>query len=289
MKKCIDYVVPMVFPDDERWQNGFARVNRHFHKDHVRFRSWGTERLLIKLVKKNLPFLRDIIILLARESQKQPWMDEENVRVVYHEDFIPSRFLPTFNSRAIEMFLHRIPIVSDRFLYGNDDMFPVSPLMETDFFRGETPCIHMVEKPYPTNPNLFHKACLNGQNFVASFFGKHYDSVLLKNGHSIAPIPKKTCEKLWEIGGRNIENSITPFREIKNYNQYIYAWWHFFSGDYVDKELPHKYLSVKNTVAEIVNAINTKEAGVVCINDNECAVDCEVYARPIRQALKGII
>jgi hypothetical protein len=34
------------------------------------------------------------------------------------------------------MFLHRIPGLSERFIYGNDDMFPLSQLEPEDFFRG---------------------------------------------------------------------------------------------------------------------------------------------------------
>ena len=133
---AIDYAVPMVFHHDKLWQEDYRKVRQYDENDlvnFVRFRSWGTERLLIQCIRKYMPFVRTIFIILARESQKQAWMDEEDVRVVYHREFIPEKFLPTFNSATIEMFLHRIPGISDRFLYGNGDMFPLSILSESDF------------------------------------------------------------------------------------------------------------------------------------------------------------
>ena len=281
----VDYIVPMVFPDDERWQRNFLKVNRHYHKGHVRYRSWGTERLLIQLVKKNMPWLNDIIIILAQESQRQRWMDEEGVRIVYHREFIPDRFLPTFNSRAMEMFLKDIPNISEQFLYGNDDMFPISPLREKDFFVGDRPCLHMTEKPFPQSPNNFQQACLCGLNFVGKEFGRHFSDIWYKDGHSIAPILKSTCEHLWERGRKEIEASISPFREVFNFNQYIYSWWQFLACKYVDWMPEKVYTSVRKSVAEVAHDIEEAH-GIVCVNDNECAEDIRKYASACVDALK---
>lgn len=295
----IDYVVPMVFHDDVVWRENFRKVGSVYDESNlmnfVRYRSWGTERLLIQLVKKNMPWLRNIIILLAQESQKQEWMDEEGVRVVYHREFIPEKYLPTFNSRGMEMFLKDIPGISDCFLYGNDDMFPLKPLEPTDFFRPAEkggallPCIHMTEKPFPSSPNNFQMACREGLNFVAKEFGKRYRVTWLKNGHSIAPILKSTCEHLWERGRQEIEASITAFRLPQNFNQYIYSWWQYFAGEYVDSVPTRKYVNVRKSVEEVVAALYDDEMKIVCVNDHECAGDYRAYASAVRNALKLIV
>ena len=57
-------------------------------------------------------------------------LDSGRVKVVDHTDIVPAAYLPTFNSLVVESCLHRIPGVSDIFLYDNDDYFhfaPVSP------------------------------------------------------------------------------------------------------------------------------------------------------------------
>ena len=198
MSPKIDYVVPMVFPDDRLWQQDLNRAlgYRENHTNEVRYRSWGTEELLVRCIRKNLPWVRDIVILLARPSQLQPWMNSlPGIRIVFHSQFMPKEVLPTFNSRAIEMYLHRIDGLSERFLYGNDDMFPLAPMQEDDFFYYGLPCLHWKMKSY--NPSkAFHMACLNGLNFVAAEFGKHYESEWIHIGHNVVPMIKSTCAPL---------------------------------------------------------------------------------------------
>lgn len=288
--KTIDYVVPMVFHNDKLWQEDFMKVNSRFDEtnpyDFVRFRSWGTEHHLIRCVKKFMPFVRTIYIILARESQKQPWMDEEDVRVVYHRDFIQEKFLPTFNSCAIEMFLYLLPDLSERFIYGNDDVFPLTNLRENDFFEGDIPCLMHGIKPYPLIPNIFHRSCQNGQMFVAKEFGVDWSNVLVRGGHSLTPMLKSTWEYLWRIGKSEIENSVSPFRESKNFNQWLCPWWHYLSGDYIDKVPQKSYVSTKNSVEEVVKAINDCK-GLLCINDNECENDYMKYGRAVIEAIEN--
>ena len=284
----IDYVVPMVFHEDHMWRENFVKVGSRYTESNpmefVRYRSWGTEHLLIRCVKKFMPWVRNIYVLLAQESQKQAWMDEEGVRVVYHREFMPEWALPTFNSRAIEMFLKDIPGISDYFLYGNDDMFPVNMLTEEDFYVDGLPCLHHDEKKFPVAPNNFHLACMRGLNFVAKEFGKHYETTWFKGGHSITPMLKSTCEYLWERGGDEIRASISPFREIKNFNQYIYSWWHHLSGRYVDKMPRREYKGVKFPIADIVSSL-LSDTQIVCVNDNECVDNYEEYGAAVIKAL----
>ena len=281
----IDYVIPMVFPDDQQWQRDLTRAFGWNHSDSVRYRSWGMEALLVECIRKFMPWVRDIIVLLARESQRQPWM--KDVRVVYHREFIPEAYLPTFNSRTIEMFLHRIPGLSERFLYGNDDMFPIAPLREEDFFVGDMPCQNMTVKPYPENPNNFQLACMAGLNFVAEEFGQHYTKTWLKNGHSIAPILRQVCEHLWERGEQEILKSISPFREPKNFNQYIYAWWQYFAGLSIDRT-PNRFLLTANNYSPqaMTGVILDKKVQIVCINDHEDCNDIQPYVDATTAAIR---
>jgi hypothetical protein len=65
------------------------------------------------------------------------------------------------------MFLHLIPELSDRFMYANDDMFPLSPLSQEDLFtRDGRPCMHVWEEPAPRCPNIFERKCIFQQNVV---------------------------------------------------------------------------------------------------------------------------
>ena len=281
----IDYVVPMVFPDDEEWQKGFRKVGGAYREGNVRYRSWGTEEVLIKLVRKNMPWVRDIHILLAQESQRQAWMDGYGIKVVYHKEIMPEKYLPTFNSSAFEMFLHKIPGLSERFVYGNDDMYPLSPLGEDDFFQGELPCVMMVEREWPKEPTMFQKMLMNGQDFVAREFGGLIRDVLLRNGHSIAPILKSTCEHLWERKDE-IEKSLSRFRAEYNFNQYIYSWWQWLKGEYVEYAPKRTYLGMSIPLEDILKVLRCANPGIVCINDDGYLKDHEEHARIVRKALE---
>ena len=89
----IDLVIPMVFPADPEWQREYTNATgKPEATSNVRYRSWGTEELLIKCCKKYMPWLRIIHILLFSESQVQPWMERDpRLHIVFHRDFILRR------------------------------------------------------------------------------------------------------------------------------------------------------------------------------------------------------
>ena len=66
------------------------------------------------------------------------WLDTTKVRIITHEQIIPRKFLPTFNSSVIELFLHKIPGLSEHFIYVNDDFYAWSPMTQNDFFNFTT-------------------------------------------------------------------------------------------------------------------------------------------------------
>jgi len=295
----------MVFPDDLKWRHDYLAATGSFHDDrsaicNPRFRTWGTEELLICCIRKNLPWIRAIHIILARPSQVQPWMAAmalqqtgPQLKIVCHQDFMPKEVLPTFNSRAIEMYLHRIPDLADCFLYGNDDMFPITPMVEEDFFRVATesqhtgqvlPCLHYTHKTF--NPDkAFHLACMNGLNFVAAEFGQHFDDYWLRMGHNVVPMLKATCAMFWDRWPKKMQASVTPFRMPQNYNQYIYSWWQILSGQYIDHRAPRTYLPVDANVNEIIQGIRTAD-GLLCINDNNEVDDITNLAATVRSEIE---
>lgn len=271
-------------------RRNFEKSPNKYMDTYFSWRSWGTERLLIQLVRKNLPWVRNVYVLLARDSQRQDWMDDEDVTIVYHKDFIPEKYLPTFNSNTIEMFLHKIPGLSEYFIYGNDDMFPLTPMQETDFFEDGKPCQHMNEADWPSDQGVFLKKTKNAQCFVAALCGKGEPKKWLKNGHSLAPIKKSTCENLWKKGRKEIEASISTIRNEKSLSQYIYSWWQHYSGDYIDKKFPRPFIKSSEFSPEKLSATITKKDGVLCINDwGGSEEEFKLLAEAAKEALVSIV
>lgn len=277
----------MVFPDDKSWLASFHRYHDKDARQNVRFRSWHTEELLIRCCMKYMPWLRTIHILLASETQVQPWMHNyDKVHIVYHRDFIPAGRLPCFASPCIEMFLKDIPGLSEQFIYGNDDMFPLSPLQPTDFFRDGKPCIHIREKRFGDTLNVFEQKCINQQNLIGKPFGKQYRRTWLYTGHSFAPILKTSCEEVWRRHGDEILRCLSPFsRNEYSYNHYIYILYQYFTKQYVD-HAPHcQYAGEDTKTTRLPAIIADPNAGIVCLNDNETIPDWQQRAAIVRKAV----
>lgn len=109
-------------------------IKHNKDNDDTRYVDNQELRYSIRSVIKNAPWINKIYIVT--NGQIPSWLDLEKtdkIKIVSHEDIIPSKYLPTFNSRAIESFVADIPDLSEHFLLANDDCFinkPVSP----DFF-----------------------------------------------------------------------------------------------------------------------------------------------------------
>lgn len=98
-----------------------------------RFRDNAELRFSLRSLERNAPWVRRIYIVT--NGQVPDWLlASRKVSVVTHEQiFSCSDVLPVFNSHAIELQLHRIPHLSRRFLYLNDDLFVCRPVIPGDF------------------------------------------------------------------------------------------------------------------------------------------------------------
>ncbi len=76
-------------------------------------------------------------IYIVTDGQIPPWVDaaHSKITIVDHKEiFSDCEGLPVFNSHAIESQLHRIPGLSEKYLYLNDDIFFARPVSPTLFF-----------------------------------------------------------------------------------------------------------------------------------------------------------
>ena len=110
----------------------------------TRFSDQGELFYSVLLARKNAPWLRNIYIVT--DEQVPSWLTSDmandlGVNVVDHKILFRGyeEYLPTFNSMAIEAMIHRIPRLSSRFLYFNDDVFIVRPVAESDYFSEGKP------------------------------------------------------------------------------------------------------------------------------------------------------
>jgi hypothetical protein len=87
-----------------------------------KYREHDELRFSLRSIWMNAPWIRNLIIVT--DGQVPYWLDctHPRVRVVDHRELFddPTTQLPTYNSLAIESVLHRIPGLSEFFLYLNN-------------------------------------------------------------------------------------------------------------------------------------------------------------------------
>jgi hypothetical protein len=95
-------------------------------------------RYSLRSLEHALPDLGTIYLLTCR-PQIPAWLNTSHprIRVVHHDEIMSADSLPTFNSLAIISHLHRLPGLSDEFLYLEDDMVIRPPLGRGDYVTGD--------------------------------------------------------------------------------------------------------------------------------------------------------
>jgi len=138
----IDFVIPFLDPTSETWQHAYAMYKNQLGiKGNNRFRDWGTMRYVLRGIEYNCPWFNKIHIILFDESMIPNWLDttNERIHIVFHKDYIPVEYVPTFSSSVIELFVHLIPGLSENFVYSCDDMLILNRLPDDYFFKNNKP------------------------------------------------------------------------------------------------------------------------------------------------------
>ena len=120
-----------------------------------------------------MPWVRTIHLIVSNKEQVKDYMRTPKTHVVLHSDIIPAKFLPTFNSTTIEMFIPNIQGLAEHFIYSNDDMFPVAPLSKEDFFTEDGKIrVNFKEMVFSNSDhNQFHRVCWNNHRDVLIALG----------------------------------------------------------------------------------------------------------------------
>lgn len=287
-----DVVITYVNGTDPEWRalwRKTAKNNPIFPGQSIssaRWRDMGTLSLLIEGIRRFMPFIRKIFVVVSRESQARYVQKGDNVTVVLHADIIPHQLLPTFNSTCIELFLYRIPGLSEQFIYFNDDMFPIGPTKEEDFFQFGMPCLKVT--PYTNHVKTLYACHLtNSLKAAARAIGYERKGVAdFRFGHTASPMLKSSWERLWKCIPDELIKSCTPFRATGNINPDVVSYLHFLEGYYNNSNRRTFYV-LADKKEEITNILREKnDCQVLCINDTNSTLGDEHLAAFIREELR---
>ena len=261
----MDAVITYVDGLDPVWQAEYAEAvgGRVMAK---RYRDWGTLKYLLRGIEKHIPSIENVYLLVTGESQVPSWIDRSVVRVVLHRDIIPERFLPTFNSTTIEMFMHRIPGLAEEFLYFNDDMFPVMDCPPEDFFRDGKAVIGFAHHLFAGGK--YKKRVRNSDRQARKALGKRPGLLFVRPQHTCSPMLKSECEALFARMEERILQSLSPLREPKNLSQYLFLDYQYFTGKSINRRISNRHISLGSWSLRRIDAyLRAPERKMACIND----------------------
>ena len=252
-----------------------------------RYRDWGTLKYLLRGIEKHIPSVENVFLLVSGETQVPLWVDRSVVKVVLHKDIIPERFLPTFNSTTIEMFMHRIPGLGEEFLYFNDDMFPVMDCSHEDFFRDGKAVIgfarHMVAG------GKYKKRVRNSDHQARKALGKRPGVFFVRPQHTCSPMLKSESEKVYSYSESKIFEVVSRLRTTRNFNQYLFLDYLYYKGKTVKGKISNKHLSpAVHSPETIASFILSPSAKLICINDVHMADEDFVrYRDAVQEAFEA--
>ncbi len=323
----IDFVVLWVDGNDPAWQTEKAKYSPHKTDDSNsvnRYRDWGLMPYWFRAVEKFTPWVRKIHFVTWGHLPSFLNTDNPKINVVRHEDYMPKDCLPSFNSQALEVNLHRIPDLAENFVYFNDDMFILRPMDETAFFDNGLPCTYGGEVPMPFigEIGIWQHAAANNMGIINKHFDKRTQYAIHKNKfisktyrwqdnirsavlwklfpnffygfenlHAPAAYCKKTFEEVWSKEP-DILNTTTAnrFRQASDVNQWVMLWWQVASGQFIPYNTDN-FVSCadENTISLLCDIIENQEHDMICINDPENPVDFENLSEKVRNAFKKIL
>ena len=171
----------------KRLEYGLANDSFFEHGAHpTRFNACGELDYCVRSLLYFAPWLRTIY--LVTDAQQPDWLAllpcvwRNKIYCVDHREIFRDfeHFLPSFNSLAIETLLWRIPGLADQFIYFNDDVMLLRPVMPNDFFesgrmilRGRWRKFHALRRfRRSSTPDLHRQVQENSAQFCG--FTKYY-------------------------------------------------------------------------------------------------------------------
>lgn len=238
----VDAVFTWVDCSDPCWEQkrqGFllstGKVESPYARSPARFRNHNELTYSVHSVLTNMPWIGSVYIVT--DGQRPNWDHvDDKIKFVAHEEFISSRYLPTFNSHVIEANLHKITGLSENFIYFNDDVFAARALAKGHFFSSNG--LAMVFPSEKRISKLVNRgirtatlvASLASSRLLQQRYGVSVDVPLV---HTYVPLRKSAYRLAWSY----FEDEIIRFQPSRfrsdgdlNVATFLVPWLMYFEG-----------------------------------------------------------
>lgn len=303
----VDVVFTWVNDKDTLWREKYQQALNSiespiglYANDQARFANHEELYYSVNSVLKFLPWVRKIFIVT--DEQKPEWYQPERypkVHFINHSQIIDAQYLPTFNSHVIEANLHKIPDLSENFLYFNDDVFVARPLPREHFFaNNDIASIFVANKSLSSmrdrgigTPTLF--AATNSGKLLKQQYNAEIDMPLV---HTYIPLKKSGFELAWRLFSEQIEDFLpNQFRSNNDLNlaTFLVPWLMYLNGQSVFVREICYYFNIRtnNALVQYKKLLSKKDDGnqphSFCANDFNSQKNIPDYQKHLEAMLKS--
>ena len=232
-------------------------------------------------------------IYVVTDAQTPNWLRaSDRLTIIDHQDLIPAQHLPTFDSANIESYIHRIPHLSERYFYLNDDvLFGCSVDVADWFYEGgvyvawsDEPLVS--KEPMRQDAGSLDNACRSSYQWfnaaaqdssapsaAACAVAKQYQHTFRTFSHSPRPMRKSLLQSLENIAPdmfANVRGTVFRTWDKPTIVSDFVLRWALASGNAKVREYAHLYVSTgdadKSALLDELVSLNGK-INFFCIND----------------------
>lgn len=306
----IDFVVTWVDGNDPEWlkEKNYYKNGGKYESTSTsdnRFKDWGLFKYWFRGVEKFAPWVNKIYLITWGHLPEWLNIDNPKLVIINHKDYIPEKYLPTFNSNVIEMNIHRIKGLSENFVLFNDDFYLISKTKQTDFFKNNIPCDTVgLNVHCPSRSLVIQSICNNDVAIINEHF--NFKSTMKKNlikflnpkngisnifktlvlikcprypgfwqPHGPLSYNKHYFKDMWKLEENEMDNtSKNRFRKNNEINHWLVREWQIVTGNFEVRS--HKFckvyhlneIGIDKKCKSIISDIKNQKEKCIVINDS---------------------
>ena len=326
----IDFVVSWMDPDDENWRREKAkywgieiRDPDYDFNQVARFRDWDNLQYWFRGVEQFAPWVRKIYFVTWDTTPKWLNVNHPKLQVIRDRELIPAEYVPAFSPNPMETNLHRIPGISEHFVFFNDDMFLLQPVEKADFYKSGLPREMAVSYSLCNSikNDPFQHMLLTMTGIINSFYEKHavqrqnrskwltlkYGKQLvntLKTLHDMSfsgifvphlpsSMRKSTYEEVWQaIPTQLLATASHKFRTYTDITQYIFRYWAIAKGEFAPTNILRygkEFFMDDDSLNCLCEVLRGQQCKMICINDSSNIRDFERCRDSVKAAFEQIL
>ncbi len=283
IEKKIDFVITHVDSTNIEWQELYENYKNEKNptlksKTKNRFRNNDELKYCLRAIDKYTNFYRYIFIVLNHSPPSWLNIEHPQIKIIHHNQIDDLKDnLPTFNSQAIECNLHKIPDITDEFLYFNDDFF-INSNIDYNFFKINNKVNVYIDnylspKGEPKkNMSGFFNAWMNSNKILDNYYKKEKRYTIEHCPYFIDKYIVKILENNFKEHFENTTKS--KFRELNNINPLCsLIQYHYLYKDIgqIKKSKNCKTIFLKDDYEENkkrIKLLTNTNIKIFCIEDN---------------------